>query len=170
VTICTKDREDLFGHITSDEMYLNQYGKIVESSWKELPKHYPTIILDEFVVVPNHVHGIIIIINDLVGARHASPLQKKSNLLGNIIGSFKSAVTKKINEIRNTPGISIWQRNYYDHIIRNERSLYKIREYIRTNKERWAWDKENPMFKGKDEFDCWLNEEGKQKIESRSIL
>ncbi|MDI6767834.1 MAG: transposase [Bacteroidota bacterium] len=170
VTICTKNREDLFGHIIGDTMQLKRDGKIVKECWEELPKHYPTIMLDEFVIMPNHVHGIIIIINDIVGARHASPLQRKHVSLGTIIGSFKSATTKRINEIRKTTSISIWQRNYYDHIIRNEKSLCRIREYIRTNPERWTCDKENPMFQGTDKFECWLNEEGKQNIKAQRIL
>ncbi len=171
VTICTKDRENLFAQIVGGEMSLNQYGKIVQSCWEELPNHYSTIMLDEFVVMPNHVHGIIIIIDDVVGAGlRPAPTRDKRYPLSEIIRAFKSFSARRINEKRNTLGISVWQRNYYEHIIRNERSLYKIREYIRTNPEQWIGDKENTLYQGTDEFDRWLNEEGKQKIKSRKIL
>jgi putative transposase len=125
ITICTKNREEIFGKIVNNEIYMKHYGDIVLECWKELPKHYPSIILDEFIVMPNHVHGIIIIINDIVGA-------------------FKSFSARRINEIRNTQGKPVWQRNYYDHIIRNKKSLNRIREYIITNSKRWQWDKNNP--------------------------
>ena len=178
VTICVKDREDLFGQIVSGALSLNQYGKIVQSCWNELPNHYSNILLDEFVIMPNHVHGIITIIDDVVGATFRRPNTNgagrprpyKKITLGNIVAFFKYQSTKRINEIRKTPGLSVWQRNYYDHIIRNEKSLYRIREYIITNPEQWTRDKENPMFQGVDEFECWLNEEGEQKINSRKIL
>jgi REP element-mobilizing transposase RayT len=171
VTICTKDREDLFGQIVCGALSLNKYGKIVQSCWNELPNHYSNILLDEFVIMPNHVHGIIIIIDDVVGAGlRPAPTRDKRYPLSEIIRAFKSFSGRRINEMRRTPGLSVWQRNYYDHIIRNEKSLYRIREYVRTNPERWTWDKENPMFQGTDEFECWLNEEGKQKINSRRIL
>ena len=171
MTICTKDHEDVFGQIDDSEIRLNQYGEIVQSGWKELPNHYPNILLDEFVIMPNHVHGIIIIIDDAVGAGlRPAPTRDKRYPLSEIIRAFKSFSARRINEIRNTPGLSVLQRNYYDHIIRNERSLYKIREYIRTNQERWTWDEENPMFQGTDEFECWLNEESNQNIKSRKIL
>lgn len=98
--------------------------------------------------MPNHVHGIIIIIES-VGAKHASPLQKsphgpKPRSCGAMVGSFKSTVTKRINEIRGKPGESVWQRNYYEHIIRNENELLGIREYIVNNPCLWAEDEDNP--------------------------
>ena len=107
VTICTKDRIELFGKVVDGEMIRNDYGNIVQLCWDKLPLHYPNIQLDEFQVMPNHVHGIIIIHDYPVGSRHASTLQRPSNTLGNIVGSFKSAVTKRINEIRKTPSVSI---------------------------------------------------------------
>jgi len=171
VTICTKDHEDVLGQIVDSEIRLNQYGEIVQSCWNELPSHYSNILLDEFVIMPNHVHGIIIIINDVVGAGlRPAPTRDKRYPLSEIIRAFKSFSARRINEIRNTLGLSVWQRNYYDHIIRNERSLYKIREYIRTNPEQWTWDKENRLFQGTDGFDRWLIDEVKQEITSQKIL
>jgi REP element-mobilizing transposase RayT len=149
-------------------MIRNDCGNIVQSCWEELPLHYPHIQLDEFVVMPNHIHGIIIIHDNTVntvGSRHASTLPSgQSNVLGNIVGSFKSAATKRINEMRKTPGSSVWQSRFYDHIIRNEKSLNRIREYMRTNPQQWEWDKENVKCIGMDEFDRWLDEEGRHKI------
>jgi len=108
VTICTKDHCHLFGEIADAQMRRSKIGYIVQKCWDELPSHYPGIMLDEDILMPNHVHGIIIIVDPLVGARHASPLRRKSIVLGNIIGSFKSAVTKNINEIQKSPGTSPW--------------------------------------------------------------
>jgi REP element-mobilizing transposase RayT len=157
ITVCTDGREHLFGEIHDVKMIENQNGQIVGACWNDLPNHYPNVELDEFVVMPNHVHGIIFIIENDVGARHASPLQAKRYDLGDIVGSWKSAVTKQINELRGTQGASIWQRSFHDHIIRDEKSLNRIREYIITNPERWEYDQENMNRVGQDEFDKWLS-------------
>ncbi len=159
VTICVKDRKNLFGDIIDGVMHLNQYGMIVKSMWDEITNHYNGILLDEFIVMPNHVHGIIIIIDNVVGARSPRPYNRKITL-GNIIAFFKYHSTKHINEIRGTPGVPVWQRNYYDHIIRNQKSFRKIQEYISTNPERWQWNKENPDKIADDEFDKWLISQG----------
>jgi REP element-mobilizing transposase RayT len=93
--------------------------------------------LDEWIIMPNHLHGLLIL-SELcdVGAGHARPLQT-------IVGSFKSAAAKRINEIRGTPGTAVWQRNYYEHVVRDESALNRIREYIMANPARWADDPEN---------------------------
>ena len=96
VTICTCNREELFGRIEDNRMVLNEYGKISENTWEEIPNHYPNAELDEFVVMPNHIHGMIII-NNPVGDGHARPV----NDLSVIIGSFKSAVTKRTHRLDN---------------------------------------------------------------------
>ncbi len=144
VTVCSRDRIEMFGKVVDGKMICNECGNMVQSCWNEIPEHYRNIELDTFRVMPNHVHGIIIIHDD-VGSRHASTLPRTTRpTLGNIIGSFKSAVTRRINQLRRDPGSSIWQDRFYDHIIRNQRSLDRIREYIRTNPERWQWDATNP--------------------------
>jgi len=143
ITVCTKDRMEMFGEIVEGEMIRNKYGDIVQSCWNELPGHYPNIQLDEFQVMPNHIHGIIIIIDNTVGSRHVSTLRGVHHTLGNIVGSFKSAVTKQINDVRRQYGTRIWQIRFYDHVIRNEQSLNRIREYIRINPQQWQWDKGN---------------------------
>ena len=160
VTICTQDRACLFGEVVDGEMRLNEWGEIVSRTWHDLPNHVANVALDEFVVMPNHIHGIIVIDNVVgagsgVGARHAVPLQTVppqterfgrpvAGSIPTIIRSFKSAVTKQINEQRATPGMPVWQRNYYEHIIRNEASLARIRDYIVNNPMQWALDRENP--------------------------
>ncbi len=174
VTLCTHEREPLFGQVVAGEMVLNEWGAIVQQCWQAIPHHFLHTRLDEFVVMPNHVHGIIWIVDDvgvgasssgvpgasgmgeMVGATHASPLPgvgrtasdapcgPKRGSIGAIVGSFKSAVTKRINEARGTPGAPLWQRNYYEHIIRNDRALALIRRYIRENPQRWHLDRYNP--------------------------
>jgi REP element-mobilizing transposase RayT len=145
VTLCTQNRECLFGEIVNEEMILNEYGKIVEQCWNDLPNHYDNIIFDEYVIMPNHFHGIIFI----VGAIHELPLhelpvqQRRKMLLPKIIGRFKMNSAKQINQIRNTSGIPVWQRNYYEHIIRNEKSLENIRNYIINNPSKWYYDNYN---------------------------
>jgi putative transposase len=149
VTICTYNRQCLFGQITDGKMVLNDAGREVEHCWNEIPAHFPHVALDEFVVMPNHVHGIIVI---TVGVRHAVPLpnpvQPKSEhfqkpiagSIPTIIRSFKSAVTKRINQTRKTPGVTLWQRNYYERIIRNENEMNTIRQYIINNPLNWRSD------------------------------
>ena len=163
VTICTRDRLPFFGKIENYKMILNECGEIAKKCWLETTEHFPKIKIEEFVIMPNHFHGIIII-NDFVGNRHACSLQNnKLNIahacslqnthenrqhqkLPVIIGSFKSAVTKLIH--RKYDKNFQWQKSYYDHIIRNESSLNKIREYIRKNPQNWDTDKNNLLYCG----------------------
>lgn len=164
VTICSNDRIKMFGEIVDGEMVCNECGKIVQSCWDEIPEHYGNAKLDAFRVMPNHVHGIINIIDDSVGSRHASTLPRTVRpTLGNIIGSFKSAATQRINQLRRERGTSIWQYRFYDHIIRNERSLERIREYIRTNPERWRWDETNPDRERADDSERWSAEDNEER-------
>lgn len=160
VTVCTRNRECLFGDVVDGEMRLNELGETVRACWHEIPDHFPHVGLDEFVIMPNHVHGILVIVETNVvgarhvGARHAVPLRQTQRteqfgkpLAGSIptiIRSFKSAVTKRINDLRGTAGITVWQRNYYEHVIRDEESLNRIRQYIIENPRRWHLDRENP--------------------------
>ena len=175
VTICTLNRACLFGDIVNGVMRLNPMGCMVQECWMAIPQHFPHVVLDAFVVMPNHVHGILVIVEKTnagaahsagamrsVGATHASPLQNdntptrprgpKRQSIASIVGSFKSAVTKCINEYRGTPGAPVWQRNYYEHIIRTEESLNHIREYILQNPLRWHLDRENPERTAVDEL------------------
>lgn len=148
VTICTYKHEELLGHVKKGRMVLNDCGKIAEKAWQQIPSHHPGVTLDQYVVMPNHIHGIIII-GVPVGARHASPVANKnsnplpatkSNLTA-IVGSFKAAVSKEINKVG--AGAFGWQRSFYDHHIRADKSLRNIREYIANNSAAWVADKEN---------------------------
>lgn len=159
VTICTHLREWMFGEVVDDAMQLNVYGEIVMNEWQHTGNR-GFVELDAFVVMPNHVHGIIVINHPYqatasgVGAQHAAPLhvpkRKPGGItpnnvapgsLGAIVRGFKSAVTRQINLKRNTPGAPVWQRNYWERIIRDEREWNWIRQYIATNPAKWAEDK-----------------------------
>jgi REP element-mobilizing transposase RayT len=134
---------------------LSGVGDIVEDCWQGIPLHYPNITLDEFIIMPNHVHGILFINEGDVGAehappvettpkrgRHASPLQKSRMSLSTVMGSFKAAATKRINQLHNTPGKIIWQRSFYDRIIRDEDDLHNLRGYIHHNAAKWPEEHE----------------------------
>jgi putative transposase len=146
ITICTQNRECIFGEIIvgvgRDRPFyinLNRYGKIIKNLWKSLPKHH-AVVLDEFQIMPNHIHFILHIIK---GASRRAPTS-----LGFIVGIFKTECTSIIDKIQNTIGKKIFQRNYYEHIIRDEFELNRIRHYIRDNPKNWDKDKNNLKSKG----------------------
>ena len=153
VTLVTYQRDALFGEIIDGEMKLNRKGKIVQEEWFASVNIRKEIRLppEEFVIMPNHIHGIVWIENDasiaiVVGANGRSPLlrsQMKPRSLGSFIAGFKSCVTKRIRDELNETGI--WQRNYYERIIRNEKELDAICRYIESNPLNWAEDDENPL-------------------------
>ena len=149
VTICAHNREILFGMVGNDKSQLNKFGQIVETEWLITAQIRENIELDEYAIMPNHFHGILLITDNGMGtALRAHTIEQfgkpVSGSLPTIIRSFKSTVTKQINQLRNTPGSSVWQRNYYEHIIRNEDGLNRIREYIINNPIQWQFDRENP--------------------------
>lgn len=133
ITICTHEREHLFGDIVNETMELNIFGDIALSHWQQLEQHHSTIIMDELVVMPNHLHGIIIL--------ESSIDYKKS--ISEIIRGFKTFSAKAINNERGVRGVPVWQRNYYDRIIRNELELDRVRQYIINNPRNWDADKNN---------------------------
>jgi hypothetical protein len=119
------------------------------------------IELDAFVLMPNHVHGILVLIGaglalPVEGAASSAPTGTESITVGNVLRAFKSITAIAVNRLSSRSGKPFWQRNYYEHVIRNEESLNRIREYIATNPLRWELDRENPRCKGEDEFDRWL--------------
>jgi putative transposase len=124
VTVCTHRRALLFAEAPAIEA--------VQACWIEIPSHF-AVELDAFVVMPNHVHGIVLIQR----AGHARPLPT-------VIGSFKSAVARSINLFRGTRGEPVWQRGYYDRVIRDERELEALRQYVVSNPASWNADPENP--------------------------
>lgn len=166
VTVCTQGRECLFGDVVDGEMVLSTFGQIVAEEWARTPKIRREIELDAFQVMPNHIHGIVVItgasnsshdrgLGADVGAHGRAPLQdnrgsglwRPPKSLGSFIAGFKSAVTKRINIVRGEPGRSVWQRNYFERIIRNEKELDSIRFYISQNPAKWRLDRENPSLR-----------------------
>ena len=200
VTICVQDRKSIFGRITETSMILNQAGQLVLDVWNRLPERFSRVNLDAFIIMPNHVHGILFFPGTIARSAGSSPnIRKKDSKsnprsqsqcsfqnnvvsglalpqgkaclsleksktssaatpgnmsgictnpkdvysLGEVVGAFKSLSTREINKRFNRSG-SIWQPNYYEHVIRNERSLNLAREYIINNPAKWAYDKENP--------------------------
>lgn len=180
VTICTNNREYMFGDIINGEMQLNDAGTVAQQCWNGIPQHFPNVVLDEFIVMPNHIHGIVIFNvgaknvspgpcdgtpgscdinpngakNGTPGprdinpnrAKNVSPLQHGTSMtIGSVIRGFKIGVTKWFRQDivganDYLPQHAVWQRNYYEHIIRNETELEKIREYIVNNPLNWETD------------------------------
>ncbi|HSS49121.1 MAG TPA: transposase [Thermoanaerobaculia bacterium] len=138
VTICTHDRVCLLGEIEKGDVRLTYAGRTVQSTWDDLPKHYPHVTLDAFVVMPNHVHGIL-------GLRELDPASAPRHPLGEVVRALKSFSARRINRRRESPGAPVWQRNYYERIIRDENELEGIRRYIADNPSHWAGDPENPI-------------------------
>ncbi|MCL4548324.1 MAG: transposase [Bacteroidetes bacterium] len=136
VTICAHSKKKLFGNVIKTKVRLNTIGKIIDETWKEIPLHYQNAELDYYVIMPNHFHGILIL-NEL---KHRTGEACLAPTLGNIIGSFKSASSKRIHKAHVESLSIIWQRNYYEHIIRNEKDLYNIRKYIELNPLKWELD------------------------------
>ncbi len=162
ITICTNSRQCLLGRTADGKMVLNDGGKIIEKYWLEIPQHFPHAQPDEFVVMPNHVHGIVVLLEPNntpenvganVGAKDISPLRKSrindisqprkprgtSKTIGSIVRGFKIGVTKWFRQ--NTDICIVWQRNYYEHIVRSDDELNRIRKYIINNPANWKNDK-----------------------------
>jgi putative transposase len=155
VTVCTRDRERLFGSVADDgRITSTDSGRIVDACWMAIPEHFPGVVLDAWVTMPNHLHGILILREATnksvacvacpgeaclaptnVGSGARGPRRRS---IGAIVGSFKSAVTKRINERRATPDEAVWQRNFYDYLIRDQDDLHRVRRYIENNPIRWA--------------------------------
>ena len=172
VTLVTWHRECLFGNVINGKMRSNKVGKILEWEWLELPKRLSYVSLGVYVVMPNHFHGILFIHENVGATRQGetespsgtetshivttnsmdgSPLRPpgpKPASLGAILAQFKSRATKRIWKIPEFKGVPIWQRNYYERIIRTDRDLQNISNYIESNPRMWEEDKENPLRKG----------------------
>jgi REP element-mobilizing transposase RayT len=137
----------LFGEIVDSQMCLSKIGCVVAEEWLQSSVIRPEIELDEWVVMPNHMHGIIVF-TESAGVHGHAPLPggvayRKPRSLSSLIAGFKSTATKRINAIRNTPSAPVWQHNYHERIIRNEEALHNIRRYIIDNPQRWTEDAEN---------------------------
>ncbi len=143
VTICTKNKQPFFGRIKDGKMELNEIGLIAQLFWMDIPHHFDGVILDEFVIMPDHVHGIVVV--NPVGVADLQPLQKKFKspknnptkmILPKVIHGYKSSITRTIKR-KNLHRHFKWQCSYYDHIIRNEEGLNRIRRYIKNNPQKW---------------------------------
>ena len=146
VTIVAWRREMLFGDIVDGEMKLSEWGDIVRNEWERTAIVRPNVELGEYVVMPNHIHGILIFHEHVGATGPVAPTKTtlKSGSLGAVIGQFKSIVTKRINRLQNVSGRPIWQRNYFERIIRNDREWENIHRYIESNPSMWDEDEENP--------------------------
>ncbi len=166
ITICTADRKCYFGDVVDGNMHLSDTGKMAHNFWQEIPDHFPFAVLDAFVIMPNHVHGIIVIDNrnnsvqplhcngstcngsTCNGSTEKSNVPNKNQFMSNIspkpgsvstiIRSYKSIVTKHARKIN---PVFAWQSRFYDHIIRNDESYGRIRQYINDNPEKWKQDR-----------------------------
>lgn len=139
LTIVSNNREHFFGEVINHRMICSGCGYIVWDVWKSLPEKYPQIELDAAIVMPDHFHGIIVIHE--VGAIHESPLQDRRKMtLPLIVGYFKMNSAKKINALRKTTGSPVWQRGYYDHVLRDDKDYDELVEYIYSNPEHWGID------------------------------
>jgi len=147
ITICAKRRECIFGEIKNGIMGLNGLGVVAYKCWEEIPKHFPNALLNDFVIMPNHVHGIIVIENpsNPVETQNFASLPNtfgpQSKKLASIIRGYKIGV-KKYATINKIP--FAWQPSYYDRIINSDEGLNQIHEYIRFNPEKWEIDRNNP--------------------------
>ena len=139
----------MFGEIVHRKMELNIYGRIVSARWHNLPRYHAYVDVSAFIVMPNHAHGIMVI-------RADSTEQAKRHSIPEIVRGFKTFSSRRINEVRGMPGTPVWQRNYWEHVIRDQDSFNRIHDYILTNPLRWHLDRENCHREGKDDFDRWL--------------
>lgn len=143
VTICTHEREPILGTIDAGYMIPNAAGKFVQQIWNALPNRFPNLKTDKFILMPNHVHAILFLETPQPspGAASGAPTTRIS--LARVVRAFKSQSAIGINKIRTTPKLPVWQRNYFEHIIRTPQSLDGLRRYIQENPARWPHDEEN---------------------------
>jgi REP element-mobilizing transposase RayT len=142
VTLCVRDRQPILGTVVEDRVDHTDCGRAVADSWRWLAERYPHVDLDEWIVMPNHLHGIVVIWDAALGGSETGPTRRKP--LGGMVGAFKTVSTQRVNLLRGRLGEPVWQRDFYEHIIRNETELDRIRRYIANNPLQWALDRENP--------------------------
>jgi REP element-mobilizing transposase RayT len=136
ITLCTARRARLFGHIAAGRMTLSALGRAAEEEWLQTPQIRPNVDLDAFVVMPDHFHAVVVIA-ERADVATASGFRSPSHTLGAIVRGFKAAVTRQANTLWQTSGMIVWQRNYYEHIVRDDADLDRIRRYIAANPTRW---------------------------------
>lgn len=154
VTLCTYHKAPLFGKIVEDIMQLSPFGDIAHVKWQDMPTHHTGLQCPVWVVMPNHLHGILVIENDhyaeeaedealarkTADANAPSLRNAPAGSLGAIVGNYKSITTREVNQLRGTPGDRVWQSNYYERIIRDDIEYNRIASYIQTNPARWEKD------------------------------
>jgi putative transposase len=171
VTICTQQRACLFGVMRDGKMWLNDAGRMIEQWWFELNRKFPMVEADEFVIMPNHFHGVVVITDISVGAdlrvgpvpENRHPAEQGAHAgapLQTIIQWFKTMTTNEyIRGVKTASWPSfngrLWQRNYYEHVIRDDKSLNRIRQYILDNPSHWPFDRENPEATNPEADNAW---------------
>ena len=165
ITVCSWNRQVILGDVMGGRVILSDAGRIVEEAWLALPRHYPSLALDAFVVMPNHVHGILILGDVGAGFKPAPTVvagrPPRRHAIPEIVRAFKTFSARQINVQAQSVGRHVWQRGYYDHVVRDDRDLGRIRDYIFTNPLRWSMDRENPLRTEADPFDSWLSGQGR---------
>ncbi len=170
ITICTFLRESFFGHLKNAKITLSSVGAIACKYWKEIPNHFQHADVDVFIIMPNHIHGLIKIhsSDDDVAAEHVQPRNAFQHItkgsIGSIIRQYKASVTRWCNQ--NEYNNFRWQRNYYERIVRNEKELNKIREYIISNPLKWRFDRDNQL---SENFNMDLDEYYKDIYENKTF-
>ena len=170
VTVCANNRRDVWGKVREGEVSLNSLGHIIEACWESIPAHFPHVRLDQYCVMPNHLHGILSFARTGRGTIYRAPTvalsgtvevessikagkeqfsQPVAGSLPTVIRTFKAAVTRNARRTMQVGSIRIWQRGYFDRVIRNERELERVREYIANNPAKWDLDTENPAVRAK---------------------
>jgi REP element-mobilizing transposase RayT len=147
ITVCTHHRASLFGTVADGRVHLSPAGDIVRMVWQALPVHFPDMDVDAMVVMPNHLHGILLLRGRGTACRAPTTEgfgRPVEGSLPTIVRSFKSAAARGINRLRGTPGAPVWQRGYYEHIVRSPHALDRLRRYIAMNPLRWTLDREDP--------------------------
>ena len=167
VTLCIQNRVCLLGDVVNDNMVLNNTGKMIENSWRQIPDYYDGVEIDSCQIMPNHLHGIFILagVSPRANARAGAPLeipdvgtghracpgqpQGVTASLSDVIGRFKSFTTNQyVNGVQHHQwppfDKKLWQRSFYEHTIRNDQDLTRVREYIQNNPLKWALDEDNP--------------------------
>ena len=156
ITSCTLNRDPLLAKVESGAIQPTRAGTIVERVWHSLPTRFPSVQLDAFVIMPNHIHGV-------VWLRAVTADSERGPRLGDVVRAFKSIAAIEVNRALASVGRRLWQTDYYEHVVRCEADLARIREYILTNPLRWDFDRENGDARGTDPFDLWLESVGRQK-------
>jgi putative transposase len=152
VTVCAFERHSLFGRIEDGSIVLSRVGEITQRCWLEILEHFPTVVLDEYAIMPNHFHGILFLTEGEAGTIYRAPTREELGKpvdasLSTIVRTFKAAVTREARASGFLTGKSIWQRGFYEHIIHRDAELAEIRKYIFNNPAQWEFDKENPIIR-----------------------